>query len=83
MMPILFKRPLSIRYRAMRQCLEASAVILGNKLMAPVMISQLPVRRWDQDLIVVDGGGARCVDEVYAFHVSSKSCNRIDDEKAR
>src|SRR6476469_2386012 len=44
--------------RAMRRCLEASAVILGNQLMVPVQINQLSIRRWDQDLVVVDGVGA-------------------------
>lgn len=59
--------------RATRRCLEASAVILGNDVMAPVIINQLSVRRWDDASIVVEGAGARCVEEVYELHLASKA----------
>src|SRR4029079_16655297 len=67
--------------RAKHRCLEASAVILSNEMMTPVQINRLPIRRWDQDLIRVEGVGARCVDEVYELHLSSKAVTGLITRK--
>jgi hypothetical protein len=67
--------------RATRRCLEASAVILGKDVMAPVAINTLPILKWDETAVVVAGAGARCVDEVYELHLSTKAVTGLITRK--
>jgi hypothetical protein len=67
--------------RSTRRCIEASAVLAGKDLMMPVSINYLSILRWDDDLIVVQGVGAQCVEEVYEFHLRTKSVTGLQKRK--
>ena len=57
--------------RSTRMCTEASAVLDKDQLM-PVGINRLYVRRWDSDIIIVDGSTSACTLETYQISISNK-----------
>jgi hypothetical protein len=59
--------------RSTMRCIEASAVLLRDDLMQAVSINRLKVLRWDDDLIVTEGVGARCINATYEFRPAVKS----------
>jgi hypothetical protein len=70
---------------ALHQCIEASAVFAvfpDNYLLFPVSINHLAIMRWDDDLVIVRGPGARCWDEVYEMHIKTQTVTGLQTKKA-
>jgi len=63
------------------RCIEASAALLRDDLMQAVSINRLKVLRWDDDLIVTEGVGARCINATYEFRPTVKSVIGIQTRK--
>ena len=67
--------------RSSRRCREASAVLADNEQLMPIVINDLSVVRWDEDLLVVQGPGAACISEIYSFRFSTKSVTGLVTRK--
>jgi hypothetical protein len=66
--------------RLTMQGIEVSAVI-ARDLMLPVSINELRVLRWDKDVVITEGAGGRCVNEVYEFHLTTKAVTGLQTRK--